>query len=185
LDYISVRESSGIQLLNEIGINTAEQVLDPVFLLDANHWETIKKDSYFTDRYILVYDFDENQAIKEYAIQYAKKHNLKIYTIFKNRYGDKDFYDDGPEGFLSLILHADFIVSNSFHATAFSIIFEKPFAVFDRKERINARIHNLIELFGLKQINENTDYAVIRVKVAQEIKKSKQYIDRVLRKEKC
>lgn len=179
-DYISVRESSGVKLVQELGIMNAEQVLDPVFLLPAGDWEKIEKELCVHEPYLLVYDFDENTQIKEFAQKKARENGWKIYTMFPSDYGDRDFYDEGPEGFVSLVHHAEYVISNSFHATAFSIIFNRTFAVFDRNENINTRMRNLIEMFCLQYINENIDILKIEKILHCEIIRSQKYIDTVV-----
>lgn len=122
LDFISLREKSGVNIVKKLGIDNATQVLDPVFLLNANEWQKLEKTVKSKKPYILVYDFDKNKSIKSFVIKKAKEKNLKIYSIQKLGYEDKCFWNVGPATFIHLIRNADFIVSNSFHATAFSLI---------------------------------------------------------------
>lgn len=189
LDYISVREKSGVDILNSLGINNSYQVLDPVFLLDKQEWEKLCFDI-STDKYILVYDFDNSELVKEIAQKIAKEKNLKIYSVFNNSYSDKCFYDEGPIGFVSLVKNADFVISNSFHATAFSLIFEKDFVVVNRKENLNTRMYDLTKSLGIENrlicdandvdYNENIDYKSVKEKLNEQISYSKKYLDRVL-----
>lgn len=72
LDYISVRESSGLNVLKSLGIENGVQVFDPVFLLDKDIWEQFDLSSN-EDDYVLVYDFDGNQNIKEIAKKIASE----------------------------------------------------------------------------------------------------------------
>ena len=189
LDYISVRESSGVSIINNLGIDGAQTVMDPVFLLDAEDWRQVEKNLNLKQHYILVYDFDKSDAVKTFVLKKAKEENLKIYSIQKCDYADKCFWNEGPAAFLSLVRNANFIVSNSFHATAFSLIFEKQFAVFNRNEKINTRMHDLLKTVGLENriifdgFRELTeiDYAVVNPKLANEIENSKQYINKVLK----
>lgn len=74
---------------------------------------------------MLVYDFDNNPLIKERALKVSKEKKLKEYTIFKSNYSDKELSNLGPIEFLSSIKSTEFVIYNSFHATSFSIIFEK------------------------------------------------------------
>ena len=149
LDYVSVRERSSVDMLKKMGIENCECVCDPVFLLDKQEWDKLTF-NISDEKYILVYDFDNSDAIKNFSINLAKEKGLKIYSVFKNNYADKCFFNEGPLGFLSLIKNADFVVSNSFHASAFSIIYKKDFAVVERKENINVRMNSLLEDYNLK-----------------------------------
>lgn len=188
-DYISVREDSGVSIINDLGISGAEQVLDPVFLIDVSQWEKIEKKLDITDPYVLLYDFDRNLLISEYAKQIAKKNGWKIYSIFPNSGCDKCFAQEGPTAFLWLIHHAQFVISNSFHATAFSLIYQKQFVVFNREEGINTRMRDLIYGIGLENRmicgKESTEldyinYASVEKNLKVKIDESKAFIYRVL-----
>ncbi|WP_313214680.1 polysaccharide pyruvyl transferase family protein [Soonwooa sp.] len=151
LDAVGVRETSGVRILEDLGIGTAVQVLDPVFLLDKEHWisEYVKP---VNENYIFVYDFDSNPLIKKLALQLKKDNGYQIYTVNQNiDYADKNYWLDGPEKFLSLVFHSQYNITNSFHAVAFSLIFEKQMAVVNRGEAINTRMRDLLSLFGLQK----------------------------------
>lgn len=182
LDYISVRETSGMKIINNLGIKGGTQVLDPVFLLNQDEWRKIEIVTDFKEPYLLVYDFDKDNKIREFVIKKAKEKKLKIYSVLPCEYCDKSFENEGPQTFLSLIDNAEYVISNSFHGTAFAIIFKKPFAVFDRKENINTRMQDLVKNLQLKSVVEKTEYKNIEPILKEEIFKSKEYISRVLRK---
>ena len=149
LDVIGVRETSGVKILNELGIAKAVQVLDPVFLLEKEHWKS-EFIHMIDEKYVFVYDFDSNPIVKKIALELKKQKGFKIYTINQNiDYADKNYYLEGPEKFLSLLYSSQFNVTNSFHALAFSIIFEKQFVVVNRSEKINTRMRDLLNLFKL------------------------------------
>jgi len=149
LNAIGVRETSGVKILKELGINNAVQVLDPVFLLSAEHWK-LKFINLIKDKFIFVYDFDSNPIIKEIALKLKKEEKVKIFTVNQNiDYADRNFFLHGPETFLSLIYYSKFNITNSFHALAFSIIFEKQLVIVNRSENINTRMKDLLNLFKL------------------------------------
>ncbi len=150
LNAVSVRETSAVGILNELGIDNVVQVLDPVFLLDKEHWIS-RFITPITEKYIFVYDFDTNPVVKEIALKLKKEKGFLIYTVNRNiDYADKNFHFEGPEKFLSLVYHSQFNLTNSFHAVAFSLIFEKQFAVINRTEKINTRMKDLLALMNLK-----------------------------------
>lgn len=188
-DYISVRESSGVDIIKNLGIDNAVTVLDPVFLLNSDKWQQIEKPLHLKKRYILVYDFDKSEAVKSFVTKKAEEDKLKIYSVQKCDYADKCFWNEGPAAFLSLVKNAEFVVSNSFHATAFSLVFQKQFVVFNRNEKINTRMRDLLATVGLQEriILDNSynletiDYSLVNSKLAIETKKSKEYIDMVLK----
>lgn len=194
LDFISVREVSGIGILNSLGINKGNHVLDPVFLLDREEWENIAAEQ-FKEKYILTYEVGPNPLIERIAMRIRQEKHLKIYAVqnhARTPYADTDYYPCRPDKFLSLIKGAEVVLSNSFHATAFSIIFEKPFYVFERiDEDVNARMLDLLVMCGLDKRIVRTEDDYSRIKpgweyedVAERIEryaiKSKQYIEHAL-----
>ncbi len=190
-DYISVREKSALDILKSLGITNGVQVLDPVFLLSRAEWENLAENITFKDKYILVYDFDRCNKIKKAAIKLAAETDCKIYSIFETDYAHRCFSTKGPLEFISLVKNAEYIISNSFHASAFSIIFEKQFWVFNREEDINTRMCDLTESLGiadrLVSDKENIlkdskiDYKRVYENLNPMIDFSKNYIDKVLK----
>ena len=144
-NYISVRESSGIQVLHEMGYTNALHVCDPVFLLSNSDWDSLVKRLPIKSKYLLVYDFDNSSQIQQIAKEIAKRKNWIIVSIFPTKYANKSFPNAGPIEFISLIKNADFVISNSFHALAFSIIFQKLFCIINRRDNINERMHSLLK----------------------------------------
>lgn len=188
LDYISVRESSGVRILDELNISNVSHVCDPVFLLKKEEWDLITSDLNYKKPYILVYDMDNNSHLKEFVISMSKKNNWDIITISENiNYAHKNYYYKGPDVFLSLIKNASFVVSNSFHAVAFSLIYEKSFVVFNRNIEINTRMNDLLELLELKElmlaydnrnmnISTKIDFNSVKLKLNDFIESSQKFI---------
>lgn len=196
LDCISVRESSGIKILESLDIHSGTQVVDPVFLLDPIEWDELCKEQ-INEKYLLIYDFDKNDLIMKIAIQIAKERDLKIYSInnYQCNYADKNFPFAGPDIFLSLIKNAQFVISNSFHATAFSIIFSKEFLVVNRREKINTRMEDLLGSLGLKGIlvgaemdktcsNSSINYSSVNKKMNALILNSKEFLSKTINQER-
>lgn len=151
---IAVREYHGVDILKRMGFDGC-WVLDPVFLLPIEKWKEIMTPVNNKEPYLLVYDFESNKEIERFCKEYAKKNGLKIYSIndtYPRLYADKNFSSAGPREFLSLIYHCDAFVSNSFHGTAFSIIFGKPVFVFNRnRHKVNSRMESLTKMFGIEE----------------------------------
>ncbi len=188
-DNIAVREASGLAVLKSLGIENAQTVLDPVFLLDKAHWEAMAKLPPKAEKpYLLVYDFDNSTAVRAQAEKIAAERGLKIYSIFNLPYAERCFELCGPEEFLGLVRQADFVLSNSFHATAFSVIFEREFAVVERTEKINTRMRDFTALLGIPErmlrpgstVPPEIDWNGVRGRLETEIARSKAYIDGVL-----
>ncbi|MGV4415212.1 polysaccharide pyruvyl transferase family protein [Chryseobacterium sp. T1] len=190
---VGVRESSGVRILNELGIDNAVQVLDPVFLLDKEHWIS-KFVKPINEKFIFIYDFDSNSLIKKIALKLKKEKGFKIYTVNQNiDYADKNFWLDGPETFLSLVNASQLNITNSFHAVAFSLILEKQLVVVNRKENINTRMRDLLSLFNLSEyliseekefqsLPESMDFSSLSVARSFHIQRSKDFLTSALQK---
>ena len=148
---VSIRERNSLTLLTELGRADGVAVCDPVFLLTKEQWNSIIPYRNIQDKYLLVYDTERSEKIKVIAKRIAKIKNLNIYNIsaFKLSYANKDFWASGPLEFVRLIRDAQVVISNSFHASAFSIIFERDFYVINRSEEINERMKSLLADFGI------------------------------------
>ena len=190
LHHIAVRERSGLSILKSLGVKNATTVLDPVFLLKRAQWEVMAEKPEHCDKpYLLVYDCDNSPFIQKLAKRIAVERGLHIYSVFKLPYAERCFPLCGPEAFLGLMKNAAFVLSNSFHATAFSVIFEKEFAVVERTEKINTRMRDFTSMLGLSDhmvtegmaIPFNTDWTAVNSLLKDKIDYSKAYIDEVLR----
>lgn len=186
-DRISLREHISLPLLESLGRKDSLGVCDPVFLLSKEQWNNILPTSSIEEEYLLVYDTENSNKLKDIAQSIAKERNLKIFNISGSRksYVDKDFWVSSPIDFVQLIRDAEFVVSNSFHATAFSLIFHQDFCVVNRSEAINERMLSLLEQYGLqdKLVTDNLerlstpiDYSKVQSKIEQDIEDSKQYL---------
>mgnify|MGYP004468912961 CR=1 FL=1 len=151
---ISVREESGKELIEKItGRKDSIVLLDPTMMLSATEWEeVIKKPKMLKEgKYILNYFLgelsDERKSIIE---KIAKDNDCKIINILDI---NDPFYCTGPSEFLYLEKNAFLICTDSFHSSVFSIIFERPFLVFDREDyhvAMNSRIETLLSKFDLQ-----------------------------------
>ena len=142
LDVVSVRETSGVKLLADMELDGV-QVMDPVFLLTKKQWEDLAACPDTRD-YILVYDFDNSPLVRSLAVSLAKRTGKEIISVFPMEGASEVWADMGPREFLGAIRNAGVVLSNSFHATAFSLIFQKEFYVTNREEKINTRMRDLL-----------------------------------------
>ncbi len=196
LDFVSVRESSGVEILKDLGFTNIKHVLDPIFLLDRKSWEEVASQDKVEKPYILVYDADCNPSIKDFVLKMSKKNKWDIVTISDRiSYADKNLSTKGPDVFLSLIKDASFVVSNSFHAVAFSLIFEKQFVVFNRAEQINTRMKDIVNMLNIKETilsynitQDEYEYTInydhIRLILQNHIRESKQFLNHSIQKGK-
>lgn len=164
-DNISVRENSAVNLLKSIGIKSSH-TLDPTLLLDKDDWSKMATKRIISESYILLYipyniiSYDE---IIQCAKVIAKEKNLKIVSfswIFLNEKGvDKTIKYASPEDFLSLFIHAEYVITNSFHGTAFSVNLNKQFLVYT-PSGFATRLISLLDVVGLanRVVNNEEDY---------------------------
>lgn len=199
---ITVREIAAKKILGKLGISS-EVVLDPTLLLNKSDWEKIAARFPFseTEPYLLTYSVEygkEDTYIKHYAQRIAAKNGLKIYHITyggcpSSNYYDKVFSYATPDLFLNLMLHASFVVISSFHGTAFSINFNKPFITVSPK-KFNSRIVSLLEITGLKSrmVTDSSssiesfgeiEYKTVNEKLENERRKSIEMLKKIISKD--
>lgn len=188
LDFISVRETSGEKLLNSLGFNSVEQVLDPVFLLSEDYWLTKIGPRLISKKYILIYDFDTNIEIEKIAKKLAKTEGFILVGINQNlNYVNRNLYLHGPDVFLNLLKYADLILTTSFHALAFALIFKKRIGVFNRNISINTRMRDLLHILDLSDYLFNSsselslkhfeiDYDIVEKVLDTQIQRSKKFL---------
>lgn len=194
LDFISVRERTGLEICKDFGFRNAKIVCDPVFLIDKSQWlSMVYKPKY--ENYIFVYDQENSSSIRNLALALSKQKGMKIVALknlYPMRWADFQEKNAGPIDFISLIANADIVISNSFHCTAFSIILERQFFVINRThQKVNSRMKDLLSLFRIsnRMINDfeeikngfiQINYENIKP-ILNEIKKqSKAFINNVL-----
>lgn len=163
LEYsrLSVREESGIELIRELTGMNAELVCDPTLLLTVDEWRrfSVGAKKYVNNSYILVYmlaySFDPFPDA-DYIVNYIQQ-QLGKKVIFLDA-GKRDYFkpnskvvkDAGPKEFVDLFLNADFVITTSFHGTAFSVNFNKPFLSIIKKGNPDSRIVSLLNITGLQ-----------------------------------
>lgn len=154
-DYLSVREKSSAELLkSEFGLSV-EVMPDPVFLHTGDEWkELCGVKNRESSKYVLIYALIEDKELYEIAEKVAKEYSLEVVVITKvlkllGR-ADRIIRNAGPKEFVELIANADYVVTNSFHGTAFSLIFEKQFTTL-LPSVAPERIMNLLNILGLEK----------------------------------
>lgn len=151
LDAVSVREESTAQLVRKIVNKPVSVVVDPTLLLNKDDYRTLLK-SVNEKNYIFVYMLEISDDLIKYATWLSSvTHKKIIYVAKKNQkeyINGKNVYGIGPDEFLSFIEFADYVVTNSFHATVFSFLFRKQFVTFKTKLS-SARMIDLLTNLGI------------------------------------
>lgn len=200
-DAISVREDSGVDLVKEHWDMNAEQHVDPTLLLEKEHYiQLIKEDSdnvLPSKGSLFAYVLDRAGDKGAVIDKIANALKLQDFEIMPPKATSRKLFQANPEKYqlppvtqwLKSFADAEFIVTDSFHGTAFSIIFNKPFIAIGNKERGLARFSSLLKLFNLEHrlvssvdeitselINEKIDWKHVNKKVKSEQKRSMEYL---------
>lgn len=165
-DYraVSVRESDAVDIVAPLSPVPVESVLDPTLLLEKEQWHDVCADRLVEEEYLFYYFLGKDGPEAALAEEYARKTGLKIAGIpnsardFSKKETityDHEVMDASPAEFLSLIRHAKVVLTDSFHATVFSNVFEKEYFAFPRAghDGMNSRIlrvaslHDTLERF--------------------------------------
>lgn len=162
---ISVREKTAQEYLQPLLKQPVIQVIDPTLLLKQEDYEDITAPRLVDEPYIFYYAIDSielNDSAAKAVKQYAEAKGLPVYVMFTGNksfglkeYGFHLLEEAAPNHYLSLIRHAEHVLTASFHGTAFSILFEKQFHVVrgkhNGKVNMDDRMSSLLSTCGLEQ----------------------------------
>lgn len=161
---ISVREKQGQAIIKILCNKEVSVVLDPTFLLTKEDWKKLNTCDTKNKKYILVYCLRRSDLLNEFAEKLKIKTGFKIIVLnprIRNIYDKSSAYSSGPEDFIRLFMNAEYVLTNSFHGTAFSINFNKNFLVdldINSTVNTNSRLLNILSLLGLEdRIIDNID----------------------------
>ena len=157
--YISVREESSVELVKKCSKAKICRIADPTLIYNAEEWRTFAIITKIAPRkYVLVHFLNEPNKVAIDSINWLSKHlNLDVvavgykYASFK-KMNSLLFVDGGPREYLSLIDNAEYILTDSFHSTLFSINFNKRFFIFHRQYSVTiqtCRITDLLKRFDM------------------------------------
>ena len=154
-DAISMREASGVCILEDLGFTDVSLVLDPTLLISKKEWERVSTiPEGLPENYILVYQLNPDDRFAEYAKRLSSRMGVPLVKVCyrKNERlrGAVNLVTPEVTDFIGCFLRSACIVTDSFHATAFSLNFEKPFVSIS-PGRFSTRIESILELTGLKE----------------------------------
>lgn len=202
-DNISVRENEGKELLDSISLDSVI-TLDPTLLLEKKDWENVMKRINLKKKYILYYSVNSRKYSINITKKISKKLNMPVINLVLHPKsmlsGFRYIIDCAPDEFLAYIKNAEFICTNSFHGTVFSIIFEKPFiAIFDEKDGKIVKENRKYTLLNNLKLDDhivtesssididkfmNYDYSKSKEQLAIIRNKSNEFLEKALKGEK-
>ena len=155
-DAISVREPGALNAVSELVDKKVSVTPDPTMLLTKADYEELKKPCKLKGtkdgHYILVYMMERNEELIKLANKISKETGLPIAQRSYEKIFDNEtelMYEHGPDEFLSIVENADYVLTNSFHGTALSLIYEKPFLSMLHSET-GLRVTDLLSEIGLE-----------------------------------
>jgi len=206
IENLSTREIAGVKIIKELTQRDANLVCDPTLLFNKEEWMDIQDEKPIIDgKYIFCYFLGKNIEHRKFVERLKAKTGAKIvslnhcdeYVKYNDIFADEAPYDIGPGEFLNLIRNAEYVCTDSFHGTVFSLINNKKFFTFRRfskkeKASTNSRIDSLLEIVDLKErllfgdeeidtvINYSIDYNLVNEKIEEFRKTSKEFLKKAL-----
>jgi len=191
---ISVREDVAINTLDSMGIK-GEWVTDPTLLLSQEEWRAFCKKDKPKPGYVFVYNLNRNKILEEAAVKIAAEKGLRVVNFadtFEFIKGAENRFNNDAFDFLNYISNADFVVTDSFHGTAFSLNFNRQFVCVSAP-KYNCRLESILRLTDLLEqrlvfdvegavsaSKNEIDYSVVEPKLESARVKSREFLKTAL-----
>lgn len=205
-DFLSTREISGKKIIKKNIKKEVPVVCDPTLLINKQEWDKLKGDKkVIINEYILCYFLGTNPVHRDFANRLKAKTGLQIVALqhldefVKDdiQFGDIKPFNIGPAEFINLISNANYVLTDSFHCTIFSVIYQKKFFTFNRHVEkktgsTNSRISSILSLLNLEErkasgtenisdlVNKEINYLLVYNKLDKFISHSKDYFTNAL-----
>lgn len=198
--FLSVREHSASLALGDICKRPIDVVVDPTLLVDRIVWQQLVGNEFNSEKYIFLYLLTNNEVYISAAYDYAQRHGLKVKVVKACGVdlGIEEAKPAGPLEFLHLLAGASYVMTDSFHAAIFSLVYRKAFVVFKRFKETddanqNSRVENLLNKLGLidrlldeKHLQtidrlEEVDFNKVDKMLSREIQHSREYLIKALK----
>lgn len=187
---LGLREEHMIEYVTQHTNVPVKRVIDPTLLFGSDKYDVIASDDRYTeDKYLLYYSRRYSPSMEKFAEELAEKNGWKIVEISlrvtNKEKGHIMRYDAGVEEFLSLVKHAEYVVTNSFHGMIFAVQYRRPFVIFSR-EQCNNKIDELLDLLGLKdhmlvsgkeKFSDEIDYDAVHKQILKAREKSIAFLE--------
>ena len=191
--HISVREKTGAKIIKDLIDREVPVLIDPVMMLNPEEWMRVEKrpNIDISKPYVLKYYLGKGE---ESIDAWASEKGYAVYDLLDKN--NREVYSGGPGEFISLIRNASLVCSDSFHCIAFSILFSKPFIVYERQGTENymvSRLVTLLDKFGLQNRWEyflkpeeylECDFTYAQEQLKNEQKKFQSFLRTVIREKK-
>lgn len=208
INYLSTREVAGQKIIKDLTGRDATLVCDPTLLFNKVEWMSIQKEEpIIKGKYIFCYFLGKNIEHRKFAERLKEKTGYKIvslnhadeYVKYSDVFADETPYDVGPAEFLNMIRNAEYVCTDSFHGTVFSLINNVKFFTFRRysnksKVSTNSRIDSLLGIVNLKErlingdenvekeIEKKIDFENVNMKLEEFRNTSKEFLKNALSK---
>lgn len=208
IQCLSTRERAGVEIIKSLTGRDAELVCDPTLLVSKCLWDRLKGENRFiSEKYIFCYFLGNNPQHRDFANRFKVLTGYKIVALqhldelILSDIGFADIkpFNVGPAEFVNLISNAEFVLTDSFHGTIFSLLYHKHFFTFSRfessdKGSTNSRVVSLLEMMGVKErhitatqsvekcLEAEIDFDAIDKRIDAFREKSRNYLNKALSK---
>lgn len=191
--YLSVRESQSVKSLNDLGYENVVQVLDPTLYRTRDGWDELASDRFKSRKYVVTYNLHHDKRLDSFAHNLANEKGLELLNISYNWHDivrpGKLVWCPTVEEYLGLIRDAEYVVADSFHATAFSIQFHKKFMSF-YPEKASIRIRDILKKLDIpnrgtegnatiQEIENDIDYESVDERLEIYRRQDKKYLEQI------
>lgn len=202
IQCLSTREMQGQRIIEELTGRKAKLVCDPTLLIDKEYWIQLKGEKRFIEEpYVFCYFLGNNPPHRNWANQFKQKTGLKLVALqhldefVKSdlNFADIKPFNVGPAEFVNLIANAEYVLTDSFHGSIFSMLFQKVFFTFSRFESsttksTNSRIDSLLSIAGIPErhikstdciqncLNMPIDYITVHRRLGEFQDESRKYL---------
>ena len=206
IQCLSTREKTGVEIIKNLTGRDAELVCDPTLLVNKDLWDRMKGEKRFiNEKYIFCYFLGNNPGHRDFANRFKAQTGYKLVALqhldelilSDINFADIKAFDVGPAEFVNLISNAEFVLTDSFHGTIFSLLYHKRFFTFSRfesssKGSTNSRVVSLLEMMGVKEhhikvtqtiddcLKAEIDFDSIDKKIDVFRQKSREYLHKAL-----
>lgn len=186
---IGIREKNDLKFIEELADSDTKcnYIIDPTLLIDEEKWKELIGKRKIAEKYILIYTFGRDERVVKAAKNISVEKKIPVYIVSDewrnvNSDGFRNIKGVGPIEFINLIAFSEAVVTNSFHGTAFSIIFRKPFVSVPYESTGN-RMISLLKLLNLESalydennLEYNVDYKNVDKILKEERSKARNFL---------